>query len=157
VALVRDGNDMQKKYACSALWNLAFQNASGAARIASDGGMDSLVSLLINGPEKLKARATGVLGFLDHDIHIKTMAAENGGIAALLKFIQDSNDDDGILEGLVSLQSLCRNGDRVVHDSLAAANGVSILSTIAQSSNERHRELANTILADSLGEEATPC
>jgi hypothetical protein len=128
------------------LWNLGFQNSSGAAQIVADGGMDPLIELLTNGSDEQKFLAAGTIGFLDHDIHTKAIVAENGGIAALLMFIKDAKDDVDTLEGLVALRRLCGSGSRVVCDSLSAANGASILSTIAESSNEKHRELASAIL-----------
>jgi hypothetical protein len=55
------------------------------------------------------------------------------------------------VEGLVALQSLCRSTGDVARASLAAANGIELLSEMAQSSNDKIQRLSSGILSDTLG------
>jgi len=139
-----------REKAAAALWNLAYQNASGAAAIVEIRGIEPLEPLVVNGTQEQKLCAAGVQGFLDPDLVTKAIVAANGGMTVLLEFIRGSNDDGDIVKGLVALQSHSRGSDDMVRASLEAADGFALLSNMTISSNQKIKMLASGILSDLL-------
>lgn len=138
---------------------LAWQRNEGIGwwRVGADthiaGAMGEGVEVLfqlVSGNEEQKVSAAGALGYLKPDSATKKTVAANGGIALLLKFIQDSTNDGDTGEALTALRGLCSDRDDVMRASLEAANRVAILSKLAQSGNAVHRELVSAVLSDAM-------
>ena len=112
VALVRDGNDVQKDSAAQALGKLAFTD-DNTVSIAKAGGIPPLVALVRDGTDAQKDSAAIALGSLAFTADNRILIAEAGGIPPFVALVRDGTDAQKQYAA-ITLGNLAKNADNQI-------------------------------------------
>jgi hypothetical protein len=142
VALLRDGNDGQKRHAVGALKNLA-ANDRNKELIVAAGGIPDLIALARDGNKMQQRNAVGALSALASTDVNRALIASTGGISVLVDAMRDG--DEALKEKAANaLCNISRNKDTKVR--MVAAGVVPMLSALEYGGDRILKEKAARLM-----------